>query len=169
MIGDRELRRRCEVRLQRLAPDRPLQLDQFIAAVVAARPRPLSFMAVALQGQPYGLWLTDGKVECIWYERNTTPAHQRHIILHELCHLLCNHQPIDATTIDVPLPHVDRERLQAIMLRSGYSAEQEREAELLASMIIERASAGPDGTNTDARSLRLLRMIGGGSEVQSEG
>ena len=40
--------------------------------------------------------------------------------------------------LDVPLPHLDRERLRAIMLRSGYSAEQEREAELLASMIIER-------------------------------
>ena len=44
-----------------------------------------------------------------------------------------------------------------------------REAELLASLIIERASAGPEGTNTDARSLRLLRMLGAGDEVRPEG
>lgn len=169
MNADRELRRRCEERLRRLTSNFPLQLDRFIADVVAARPRPLSFMAVPLLGQPYGLWLTDGSIECIWYERDTTPAHQRHIILHELCHLLCDHQPIDATVIDGPLPHLDRERLQAIMLRSGYSAAQEREAELLASLIMERLSANPDGTNTDARSLRLLQMLGAGNEVRSEG
>jgi len=169
MNADRYMRRRCEERLRRLAPERPLQLDRFIAAVVAGRPRPLSFMPVPLHGQPYGMWLTDGTEECIWYERDTTPAHQRHIILHELCHLLCGHQPIDATAFDGPLPNLDRERLRAVMLRSGYTLEQEREAELLASLIIERSSVGPDGTNTDARSVRLLRMLGAGGEGFPEG
>lgn len=169
MNADRDLRRRCEARLRALAPGVPLQLDRFIAEVAAGRPRPLSFMPVSLLGQPYGLWLTDGNVECIWYERDTTPAHQRHIILHELCHLLCDHQPLDAVAFDGPLPHLDRGRLRAVMLRSGYTEEQEREAELLASLIIERAGAGPEGANTDARSMRLLRMLGAGDEVRPEG
>lgn len=147
----------------------PFHLDHFIAAVAASRPRPLSFMPVSLLGQPYGLWLTDGHVECIWYERDTTPAHQRHIILHELCHLLCDHKPLDAAAFDGPLPDLDRERLRAIMLRSGYTLEQEREAELLASLIIERSSMGSEGINTDARSVRLLQMLGAGGETRLGG
>lgn len=162
MTTERQLRRRCEDRLRVLAPEGPLRLDRFIADVVASRPRPLSFVPVPLLGKPYGLWLTDGETECICYERDTTPAHQRHIILHELCHLLCGHQPLDPAAFTGPFLHLDRDRLRAIMLRSGYSQEQEREAELLASLISERASIGLEGADTDAQSLRLLQMLGNG-------
>lgn len=162
MISDRQLRRRCEARLRRLTIAEPLHLDRFIADVVAGRRRPLSFVAVPLLGKPYGLWLTDGETECICYERDTTLAHQRHIILHELCHLLCDHQPLEPGALAGPVPHLDRDRLQAIMLRSGYTVEQEREAEMLASLISERASYRSDGVETDKQSLRLLQMLGNG-------
>ena len=169
MNADQQLRRRCEARLRALTPDGPLRLDRFIADVVTSRPRPLSFVPVSLLGRPYGLWLTDGETECIWYERDTTPSHQRHIILHELCHLLCGHQPLEPGALDAPVPHLDRERLRAIMLRSGYTIEQEREAEMLASLISERASAGQEDADTDTQSLRLLQMLGGGGEVRTGG
>lgn len=162
MNAERQLRRRCEDRLRALAPDGQIHLDHFIAAIVAGRPRPLSFAPISLLGKPYGLWLTDGETECICYERDTTPAHQRHIILHELCHLLCGHQPLGIAAFNSPFLHLDSDRLQAIMLRSGYTQEQEREAEILASLISERASAGLEGADTDTQSLRLLQMLGSG-------
>lgn len=165
MTSDRQLRRRCENRLRALAPDGPLRIDALIADIVASRPRALSFVPVSLLGKPYGVWLTDGETECIWYERDTTPAHQRHIILHELCHLLCGHQPLDPATFNGPFLHIDRDRLRAIMLRSGYTAEQEREAEMLASLISERATDGLEGTDMDSQSLRLLQMLGSGELV----
>ena len=168
VITDRKLRRRCEARLRALSIQTPCDLDALIAAVIAQRPCPLSLMSMPLLGKPYGLWLTDGTTECIWYEQDTTPTHQRHIILHELCHLLCAHRPSDASAFDGPLPDMDRERLSALMRRSRYTLEEEREAELLASIIIERASGGGQGAGEDSFSAQLLRLLGVGSETRPE-
>lgn len=160
MMTDRQLRQRCEARLRSLAIPVPFDLDQLIVEVAKSRPRPLSLVPMSLRGQPYGLWLTDGERDSIWFERDTTPTHQRHIILHELCHLLCEHQPRDSITLDGPFPDLDTERLRVVLERSGYTREEEREAEMMASLIAEHASVNRNDEPADAPSRRLLQMLG---------
>jgi hypothetical protein len=160
MMTDWRLRRRCEARLRSLSISVPFDLEQFVAEVAKSRPRPISLVPMSLRGQPYGLWLTDGERDSIWFERETTPTHQRHIILHELCHLLCEHQPRDSVMLDGPFPDLDTARLRVVLQRSGYTREEEREAEMMASMIVERASADRNGEPADAPSIRLLQMLG---------
>ncbi|WP_162562076.1 ImmA/IrrE family metallo-endopeptidase [Salinispora vitiensis] len=38
-----------------------------------------------------GLWVTTATKDYIAFERQTSPAHQDHIVLHELGHILCGH------------------------------------------------------------------------------
>lgn len=160
MIAGWALRRRCKARLQELAVPTALDLDTFIAEVVTRRPRPLSLLPMQLMGKPYGVWFTDGETERIWYERDTTPMHQRHIILHELSHLLCGHQPLDVTTFDGPFPDLDHGRIRVIMERSSYTRKEEREAETMASMLVERSATGFRESGMDTYSQQLLRVLG---------
>ena len=41
----------------------------------------------------YGLWVAMPTADVIFHERETSPLHRGHIILHELCHLLSGHRP----------------------------------------------------------------------------
>src|SRR6185436_10468256 len=44
---------------------------------------------------PCGVWLSLPEVDYVFYEPETSQLHREHIILHELGHLLCEHQPTE--------------------------------------------------------------------------
>jgi hypothetical protein len=89
--------------------------------------------------------------DLICYERVTTPPHQEHIILHELGHLLCDHRASAALAAQVErlLPSLDPEMVRRVLGRAGYSCAEEREAELLATLIRQRARTHAGATLTD--------------------
>lgn len=77
----------------------------------------------------------------IFYDEHTVSMHQEQIILHEVCHVLCEHKGLqlaEREVLNLLFPDLDPEMLQRVMWRSAYSREEEQEAELLASMILER-------------------------------
>ena len=68
-------------------------------------------------------------------------VHQRHIIAHELSHLLWEHRPTAVSEAEVGqllLPEADPALVQHLFRRADYSQVEEAEAELLASLILER-------------------------------
>ncbi|SEF24677.1 protein of unknown function [Amycolatopsis pretoriensis] len=90
---------------------------------------------------PSGLWIKTSRADYIVYQcAGTTPLHQEHIIAHEVGHLLADH-PSDedddaawrALMPDIP-PDVIRRALRG---RTSYDTEFEREAETLASVLLE--------------------------------
>jgi hypothetical protein len=105
-----------------------------------------------------GMWVATDTMDLILYEQTTTPPHQDHIILHELSHLLCDHfrgKMPEADHMRALLPNLDPAMVRRVLGRTGYSADEEREAELLATLIAQRAAKGADvprtGTALDDR------------------
>ena len=122
---------------------------------------------------PCGLVITTDEADLILYSADTSPLHRQHILLHEAAHLVCGHVDgaTDAAWVTDPadsidsfnsaagagaeaemdsnaglgelLPHLSAELVQRVLGRTVYSRPQEREAELVASLILYRV--GRDG------------------------
>jgi hypothetical protein len=159
-MDEKAIRRRCEARLRELSLPTPFDLDTFIASVAARRGRPIARYALPLMGGLPGLWLTMPTGDLIYYEERTSPLHQQHIILHELCHILLGHRGIHPVAIgDLTLAELRALRTD------HYTRDEEHEAETLATLIgyrVQRACAG--GAPADphiAGALRLLDSLEG--------
>jgi len=87
---------------------------------------------------PCGVWLSLPEVDYVFYERETSQLHREHIILHELGHLLCEHQPtevIDEEVIAKLFPHLNPTVVHRVLGRTTYTAIEEQEAEMIASLV----------------------------------
>ena len=138
-----ELRKRCQARLRTLQLPIPFDVFAFAHSLASQRGRPIRVQSVATLFGPHGLWLATEAADVIFYQQNTSPLHQDHIILHELSHLLCGHQAGRLAETDLPallFPHISAGTVQRLLARTAYSTDDEREAELLASLIRERAA-----------------------------
>ncbi|MGD9891551.1 MAG: hypothetical protein AB7R89_29830 [Dehalococcoidia bacterium] len=142
----KRLRQRCEARLQALDLPTSLNARSLCDTLVAWRGRPILLQPVANGAGPHGVWVAGPSVDVVFYERETSPMHQEHIILHELCHLLCDHRstPVsDADYTQLLFPNLHPGTVQLLLQRAGYSTDEEREAEILASLILERTVGTP--------------------------
>jgi hypothetical protein len=142
------LRRRCERRLRDVRIPQPFDLDAFCREVEDRRGRPLLRRAVTglHSHAPCGLWVGTPEADHVFYDPGTSPLHAEHIVLHELAHILSDHT-LDGG--DGPLtrlfPDLDPATITRVLGRVGYSTVQEREAEMMASLIRGR-SARPQTT-----------------------
>jgi hypothetical protein len=145
----RDTRRRCRALVDELDLPEPFDMDAFCAAIGRRRGRPLRRIPAELPtGSPSGMWVATADVDYVFFERRTTALHQRHIVLHELGHLLCGHEaPPEMTDAAsrVLLPHLDPAMVRRMLGRTFYSVVEEQQAELVASLIHERISTwGPE-------------------------
>ena len=158
----RALRVRCAAKLRGLDVPIPFDLWRFCQAVEARRRRPLLLHPVVSALGPCGLWVATPEADHIFYEQEATPFHQRHIILHELGHVVCDHHPAPVTGADLPqllFPDLQPSVLHKVLARAGYSNDQEQEAELLASLILEQARAEPPASR-DVATEPTARLVG---------
>ncbi|MBW1603949.1 hypothetical protein JJV70_17940 [Streptomyces sp. JJ66] len=151
-------RARCEAVADALDLPRPFDLDVLCERIAARRGRPLRL--VPLEGAPdastpCGVWVATSTADMIFYEPATSGVHKLQIVLHELAHLVLGHgapdaeRPAYATRLlqDVaecaqPVDEdgdLDLGQLLHILGRTSYTDEQEREAELLATILSDRA------------------------------
>jgi Zn-dependent peptidase ImmA (M78 family) len=145
----------------------PFEVHAFCRRLAARRAREIVLEPVANAAGPHGLWLAGDNADFVFYQQHTSPAHQDHIILHELCHLLCDHRA--ELWQELPrqrlMPDLQPETVQRVLSRASYSDDQEREAELLASLILERsrglqvAPVEPPGSS-EALVQRLAATLG---------
>ena len=163
-LSQSALLQRCRARLATL--DLPDQISVPGLCQLAERHsgRPLTLLPLASTIGPFGLLVSSRRADYVFVAENTTPVHQRHIAVHELCHLFCGHRsPVlgDSDLLKLLLPDVDPKMIEALLRRSAYTAEEEREAELLASLLLaevgSRAPAGDPTFDTDTSAL-LARL-----------
>ncbi|MFI5938400.1 hypothetical protein [Actinoplanes sp. NPDC051494] len=164
----RRLRRRCERRLAGLVIPAPFDLDAFVAVVAASRDRPLILQPMAGlggaglgTGTPCGLWISLPDADYVFYDPGTSRLHAEHIVLHELAHMLSGH----TTGLDVSggalarlVPDLDPRTVERMLGRVSYTTTQEREAEMLASLIRARSGPGPLAGRTVSRFADALRF-----------
>lgn len=146
-------------------------LEGFRNWVADLNQRPILCQPLAMHPAFSGAWVRTTIVDLVYFEEQTSPLHQAHIQLHEICHILLLHgtftvytadeldlvravlmQGADATFLKGPLP---------LRLRSTRSDTEEREAEGLASLLHQRALRARMAPTTDrpvTSSDALLRM-----------
>lgn len=144
---ERELRRLCRKLLRELDIRPPLDMGELCERLGQHRDRSIDLYAYPIEVPgPFGLWFGLADRDCIFYQRETTPAHQNHIIAHELGHILADH-PSDEDDTDAAATEV-REHPPTGELggpprgrrRTCYDSRYEREAELVATIILEWAA-----------------------------
>jgi len=93
---------------------------------------------------PFGCWIKTGKADYVVYQQRTTHHHQNHIILHEVGHILAGHDAAVGSAApgvaEGPYPEIARQPVRLALFRNSFSNRQEREAETIATMIMQRAS-----------------------------
>lgn len=162
--GMSSLRTRCLQHLSALELPRTFDLEALCDRVAASRGRalrlqPLPHLGVAA---PCGLWVAVAHTDYVFYETGMSQLHADHIILHELCHMICGHLGEEGFTrsisVSLLLPSLDTDMVRAVLGRVKYSTDQEREAELLASLI---RSGGLDIAPevTDQRDRKLVDAV----------
>jgi hypothetical protein len=145
MIDDIWIRRRAAIVAELDFPE-PFDLAEFAARLGRRRGRPLRLYPVAFEAsRPCGLWIATTEADYVYYETGTTPFHAMSIALHQIAHLLLGHQGLTAwhDLARWQAPGADPAVVQIVFGRADYSRPEERDAETLASLMLERATAWP--------------------------
>ncbi|MGC0332163.1 hypothetical protein RKD23_005153 [Streptomyces sp. SAI-170] len=154
-----DFRTRCDAILDDLPldPSQPPTIDALCAAIEERHGRaltlsPLPSAAGATAGL-CGLWISLGEADHIFYETSTSAFHQRHIILHEISHLLLDHRAgrdddLSGPGMEALFPGLDPAMVRRLLARgrTDYTELQERQAELMATLIHQRSAAGASRT-----------------------
>ncbi len=163
----KDLWRRCRSLADTVALPEPFDAEGFVAALADGRRRPIELMQVSVPSSgPCGLLMSTERADYILYPANTTALHRRHILLHEVGHLLCGHVgsdagadgiALDAAASKALMPNLSPELVRRVLGRTSYSAVEEQEAELLASLLAQRvartANRGPARTDESGSDL----------------
>lgn len=148
----KRLRRACEQRLDGLSIPRPFDLDAFAASVQKQRggrrmhilPLPIPASEIS----PYGMWVATHDDDFILHEPYTTPLHRIQIVLHELGHMFFGHhsdEVLDSRILRAVLPDLDPAIVTLVLSRHDHhKREDEFQAEMFASLVLERAGYEPD-------------------------
>lgn len=166
------LRRQCEERLREIELPVPFNVPAFCDALAARRGRPIVLQSIVARGGPFGLWVPADDTDYIFFERETSRWHQDHIVLHEVGHMLWGHEPTPITDPELAqllVPSISLETVHRMLRRRSYPQDHEREAELLATLILERVG-GIAASDTRRRPsepndpvVRLEAILDGGS------
>ncbi|MFI0776239.1 hypothetical protein [Streptomyces sp. NPDC021212] len=140
--SERELARRIRRMLRELEVEPPLSVHQLCKALSVHRGRHIELRPYPLPTSgPIGLWLDTPHADLIIFQDRTTPRHQDHIILHEVGHILADHPGTSADLQwETLLPGLKPGAIRRALQRCSYGTEQEREAELVATIILSWAS-----------------------------
>ena len=150
-MGERALRRRCRQLLHSLDIRPPLDVVDLCERVGRQRGKPIRLVEHALPVPgPFGAWISTPSAEFILYQKETSGPHQNHIILHELGHILAEHTSdeqdyvlvggLEPSSVRERYPDLDPGAVRRALRRTSYDTADEREAELVATIILEWAS-----------------------------
>ena len=153
-MSERDLRRRCRRLLNDLQIRPPLDVEELCQRFAQQQGKPIHLLPydIPVPG-PFGIWVDTADADFIVYQQQTSRAHQRHIILHEFGHRFAEHRscvpaglnPVLGRGFKAALEHGDitfpqESAVRSAMERSAYDDEREREAETVATIILEWAS-----------------------------
>ncbi|MGY4969545.1 regulator component [Streptomyces nigrescens] len=140
------LRAACEDRLSQLRLPHRFDTKQLISAAADYRGKPIRLRPLDTLGAvdaPCGIRIETPGSELLYYETGTSTLHQMHILAHEISHIVCDHPGTlslgsDATTALGLNPTL----IQRMSGRTSYNTDDEREAEMMATLIRQRIYRG---------------------------
>lgn len=163
------VRRRCEARLRDMTLPVPFDLAELCQTLSVQRERPLHVRGIpgpATRARPCGIWIATDDEDWIFVDQDTSPLHREHIVVHELAHMLCGHDATELPENDMIgrlFPHLSPDMVRTVLSRASYHSEHEREAEMLASLILSEAqpaTAAMPVRDVSAAEMQILRRAG---------
>jgi hypothetical protein len=165
----RAVHARCEAAVRGLAIPAPFDASTFCAALAVRRSRPIELLPLSLRGLTdrevlYGVVIDKPSCDIIVYERDTSQLHQQQIILHEASHLILEHHlslPPSEGSPRLPPTILGDGTIRHLLWRRSHTDAAEQEAEILASLILERAVIGPPmgEERDDAPTMAALERL----------
>ena len=150
--------------LREVGVPEPFNVDVFCANVAARRGRRVQLHQLPNGvGRVCGLYVSLPAVDHVFFATGTSPRHRQHIIVHELMHLLFGHgglRGFSPEALERLLPGLDPGLVRAALARGGYSDPEEREAETVASLVMEHASTVAIGPGDDPAAARIETAFG---------
>lgn len=167
-MNNKELRRYCTDVVKSLGIPERADVNALCDRMEELRGRPISLIELPLPtgaGKPCGLWLSTDDADYIGYQKYTTQAHQQHIIRHELGHMVCGHEAspvMPDEVIRLLMPTLSPDLVRSVLGRTQYSNEEERAAELVASLMPMQGDAAVHRppTNVSPGVANLITHIG---------
>ncbi|MGW1374726.1 regulator component [Streptomyces sp. NPDC002446] len=146
-MHDTQLRKACEQRLRQLDLPQRFDAEQLCEAVAQLRDRPIKLEPLPAHrggNVPCGIWVATDDADWLFYEAGTSAHHQMHIVAHEISHILWDHPGTLSLSDNAHLvgDAVQPGDIRRMSGRTSYTTEHEREAEMLASFIVQRAHQG---------------------------
>ncbi|MFC4018965.1 hypothetical protein ACFOW4_13570 [Micromonospora sp. GCM10011542] len=158
------LRKRCEQIAADVEIPEPFDIQRLCDLLGERRGRPIHLVPIKLPAHTVcGMCVPTGEFDAIFFEQDTSPLHQLLIIGHELGHLLAGHratQVLDPDASRLLLPDLDPQLVQRSLGRSNYAAVEEREAEMIGSLLLRRARAGRDDEQDSPLDSRQAELYG---------
>lgn len=155
----KRVKKRCEARLREIPIPIPFDVHVFAEQVAVRRRRPIVLHPMPLLGSPFGVCVSRPAADYVVYEQDTTPLHRQHIIVHELCHLICGHLAVGAGD-PIALRSAEFPDEPRALPRATYDDDDEQEAEMLTTLILVRVhNAQANTAATDPDVVGVLRLL----------
>lgn len=168
----RDLKRSVRATLRALEISSPLDLNELCDRLGHRRGRPLTVVGRALPVPgPSGLWIATEDSDTIVHQSQTSTAHQTLTIMHELGHVMAGHssQPCETESgrsderegdrlLDELFPDLPREAVRSALRRQSYGDDQEYEAEMTGTIVLNWAGR-LDYTSPPSASSAMGRRI----------
>ncbi|OBH15912.1 hypothetical protein [Mycobacterium sp. E3247] len=147
----------------------PWDRDVFVNHLSELRGRPIRLVptdTAALADSPCGLWLARDDDDLILHEAGTSDYHIDQIVGHEIGHIVLGHRRSRAFGIDKAreralcrqvLPDIDPDTVRAVLGRTNGGSDQERDAEMFASLLMIAAAEANERTSVMMRSAFFRR------------
>jgi hypothetical protein len=140
------LRAQCEERVGALHLPHRCTTRDLRDAVAALRGKPIvlkPLKTLGLLDAPCGMRLETAEADLLFYEVGTSPLHQNHILAHEISHIICDHPgTLELTDDAIDAIGFSPTMVQRMSGRTSYTTEDEREAEVMATVIRQRIYRG---------------------------
>lgn len=163
-MPDERLRSRCLGMIASLPVPDPFDLERFRLNLEGHRGKPLLFLPAAIATECSGAWIGTEDADFIFYARDTTSVHQRHIVVHEIGHMAFGHCGTKAdgdALARVLFPDLSPALVQSSLARSVHSGDEECEAETFASILLGRARSRSAAPGLPQGEAELLQRIEG--------
>ena len=162
-------RRRNRALLEELELPDAFDLSTLVEQVARRRGRPIHLEPVhgaMADGSPCGWWCPTPGLDLIFVDATASAPHRKHIVLHEVGHMLWGHDPVLATLVPVlerVTSHLrwDSEAIISMLGRSGYDSPREQEAEVFATVAGLKITKARRSQHEDAQDdvARLSRAL----------
>ncbi|WP_075297760.1 MULTISPECIES: hypothetical protein [unclassified Pseudonocardia] len=134
----RSIRRSALDMLRDIETDAPLDVAALCERLGDHRGRPIELVPYNFPNiSVFGLWVETTDSDLIFYEADTVPEHQQHIVLHEIGHMVLGHRSDndDDSIWREMIPNLPPDVVRKALRRASYESAQEHDAEAFATTL----------------------------------